>query len=255
MSKRSDYKPERNPLFVVLYIVAVVLLLGCLVFFVFMSKERQKMYKEQTKQAAENETEYIMTERVRETETETETSKREKTKPAMPNKTASSRNAAVDSEKKSDEAMMETEDQSERAPEETDEPETLESDSEKESETTREKEYTISSSEKMQTILVLNGTKKPGVAGAWKEQLQKLGYRHVVSASYTGEIEDHTVIYAEQSAKVEGLQHQFSNSETKVGKVENGIEPGEGEKLPEEIDVYVVVGRNNTTVENSMENE
>lgn len=241
MSKKSDYKQEKNPLLVVLYIVVVALLLGCIVFFMIIAKERQKTYEEQIRQASENETEYIMTERVRETESETESTEQQKeTKaPASAEKRAAAESGANhQTEQKTDENKSEE----------------SQEDSEGESSDTAES-FNISYAEKAQTVLVLNGTKKPGIAGNWKEHLEQLGYRRVVSASYTGEVEDNTVIYAEEDAKTEGLQHEFRNSEIREGKIYSGIEPGEGETLPLKVDVYVVVGRNDAVTEETIVNE
>ncbi len=255
MSKKSDYKQEKNPLLVVLYIAAVLLLLGCIAFFVLSSKERQKTYEEQIRQAAENETEYIMTERIRETEAETE-APQEKTKSsgadtASPSKTT----ARPESEKKPDGSKTESEETSGQTLPEGSESETPESDSEIESEAETAGNINISSAEKSQTVLVLNGTKKPGVAGNWKDRLEELGYRKVVSASYDGAVEDNTVIYTGTGAMIEGLRQEFQNCTLRPGKVYSGIEPGEGETLPEKVDVYVVVGRNDAVTDNSEGNE
>lgn len=259
MSKRSDYKRERNPLSAVLYITVILLLLGCIVFFVFSSKERQKAYEEQIRQAAENETEYIMTERLRETESESEAAQ-EKTK-ASEAGTASPSKGAVnpESEKKTDDSRAGSEEQAGQTLPESNAAETPESDSEVESEDEtvgeiRISSAEISSAEKLQTVLVLNGTKKPGVAGNWKDRLEGLGYRKVVSASYDGEIEDNTVLYTGTGAKTEGLEQIFPDCVIRQGKVYTGIEPGEGETLPESVDVYVVIGRNDAATEETAVN-
>lgn len=191
MSKKSNFQPEKNPIYVVLYIAAALILIACLIFFVFRSHQRKAEYKEKVELAASQETEYVMARR--ETETETE------------------------SEEPETEAVTETESETE--------------------------------ADKTVSILVLNGTKRPGVAGYWQNQLEEDGYENVASASYSGEIADETVIYAEQEADAEPLKSYFPDADVEKGSIEEGIEADNGVTLPETCDLYIVIGRNDAQSE------
>lgn len=193
MSKKTNFQPEKNPIYGVIYIAAALLLTACLVFFVFRSRQRKTEYKQEVELAASQETEYVMARREKETETETE------------------------SEAPQTEVSTETEPETE--------------------------------ADKSVSILVLNGTKRPGVAGYWQTQLEEDGYENVVSASYSGEITDETVIYAKRKKDAEALNAYFPDAVVERGKIEEGIEPESGVTLPETCDLYVVIGRNDAQSE------
>lgn len=193
MSKKTNFEPEKNPIYMVIYIAAALILTACLVFFVFRSRQRKMEYKQEVELAASQETEYVMARREKETETETE------------------------SEKPETEAPAETESETE--------------------------------ANKSVSILVLNGTKRPGVAGYWQMQLEEDGYENVVSASYAGEIADETVIYAKQKKDAKALSAYFPDAAVENGSIEEGIETENGVTLPEKIDLYIVIGRNDAKSE------
>lgn len=197
MSKNKDYRPERNPLFTVLYIIAVVILAGALVFMVFTVKSKQKQQQDKIKKIASGETEYVITERMSETETESE-----------PAKKASVKGKNTAAEKVQTETESETED------------------------------------DKSLSILVLNGTRKPGVAAYWKEELEKDGYTNVYTASYSREVEDYTLLYSTDVTLKTEFDKYFPDCRMRLSKVEEGIEPDGDTQLPEDIDLYIVVGRN-----------
>lgn len=206
MSRRK-YKQESNPLKMVIYIIAVLALIGCLGYLVYSSRERKKEHAEKVQQAAAKETEFEMTEKERATESMT--------------------NAGDDGKKRETERSSEGE--SEEAKEATSSNVLLEN--------------------KDSAVLVLNGTGRPGVAGYWKKQLEEAGYTNVVSASYTGEIEDETVIYAGDEKEAEVFKEQFPNADFEKGSIETGIEAAEGSALPEHSDIYIVVGSNDARSE------
>lgn len=109
-----------------------------------------------------------------------------------------------------------------------------------------ESETALTASE--MSVLVLNGTKRPGVAGYWEKILRDKGYKEVISATYEEEAEAHTVIYTENVKNAGELQQLFPGSEVRMGKVENGIVLEEGEKLPKQVDLYLVIGREDAMV-------
>lgn len=90
--KNRKFEQENSPLKMVLYSLAVCLLLACIVFQVYRSKEKQKEYKARIEQLQMYETEYIRPERQTESETETEIPKK----------------AAVTTEKETEPADIET---------------------------------------------------------------------------------------------------------------------------------------------------
>lgn len=96
-------------------------------------------------------------------------------------------------------------------------------------------------------ILVLNGSERPGVAGIWKTHLEESGYTNVYTATYTDALEQ-TLIYTDNTALGEALEIEFTNAMVHPGKVQSGIEVNQGELLPEAIDAYIVIGKNNVTV-------
>lgn len=216
MSRNRDYKPEKNPLFVVLYILAVILLVCALVFMVYTGRERRKKQQEAMQKIASEETEYIIPERESETESESETEK--KTTAKTSGKSTASKTAA--SGKKGSGTGTEEE-------------------SEQESETETEVDKDIS-------ILVLNGTRKPGVAAYWKNELVKDGYTDVYTASYTEEAEEHTVLYSEDMAAEAVFEEYFPDCESRRGTVKEGIETEGDTKLPEQIDIYIIVGKSDS---------
>lgn len=96
-------------------------------------------------------------------------------------------------------------------------------------------------------ILVLNGSERPGVAGIWKTHLEESGYTNVYTATYTEALEQ-TLIYTDNAALREALETEFTNAVVHPGKVQSGIEVNQGELLPEAIDAYIIIGKNNITV-------
>lgn len=94
------------------------------------------------------------------------------------------------------------------------------------------------------SVLVLNGTQRPGVAGYWQEELEEAGYTNVSSASYNQEVEEITTIHAGSEEEAEPFLEFFSDGVYEESAVdEESIEPEEGEEVPEDCDVYIVIGR------------
>ena len=94
------------------------------------------------------------------------------------------------------------------------------------------------------SVLVLNGTQRPGVAGYWQEELEEAGYTNVSSASYNREVEETTTIHANSEEEAEPFLEFFPDGVYEEETVdEESIEPEEGEEVPEDCDVYIVIGR------------
>lgn len=98
------------------------------------------------------------------------------------------------------------------------------------------------------SLLVLNGTLKPGVAGGWKSILEQNGYTNVKTATYTGAAAQQTIIYVRDAADAALLAEQFPNAAFQVGSLQEGIEANEGETLPDQFDVYIVIGTDDADI-------
>ena len=94
-------------------------------------------------------------------------------------------------------------------------------------------------------MLLLNASGKAGVAGAWKQELAKDGYGHVSTASYTGSAKEQTRIYIKKSRQklAEHLKELFTNAELKFDTFTEGFEMPDGDEKPEDVDIYVLIGR------------
>ena len=119
-----------------------------------------------------------------------------------------------------------------------------ETESETETETESESEL-LSAAEKNAHVLLLNASGKAGVAGAWKQELAKDGYGHVSTASYTGSAKEQTRIYIKKSRQklAEHLKELFTNAELKFDTFTEGFEMPDGDEKPEDVDIYVLIGR------------
>lgn len=219
MSRRSKYEYERNPWKMVLYILLVLLLIGCLIFLVYRTRQQKEEYQEQVQQMKSQETEYIRQKNLDETRTETEPlteSETRKSTPAASAKKQTEQTAASETESESDE-------------------------SETQSETT----VTLDVSGYLAHVLLLNASGKEGVAGAWRKELEKDGYKNVTIASYTGSTKEQTQIYVQKSRRklADHLQELFENADVNYDTFSEDFEMPDGARKPEDVDVYVLIGR------------
>lgn len=93
-------------------------------------------------------------------------------------------------------------------------------------------------------VLILNGTRRPGVAGYWKTVLEQAGYTNVVPVTYTGTVGAQTVIYTDVTSKADYLLQQFPNASIQIGSITTGLEPSADAPLPEHVDIYILIGSN-----------
>lgn len=226
MAKKQNMNYERNPWKMVLYIVAVVALAACLVFLVYTRREQKKAYQEELLQLQLKETEYVRP--VRETEMESESESGDAKETGKPV-----------TEKKTAEAILDAKEETT-----TEKAKETETESETETETASESEL-LSAAEKNAHVLLLNASGKAGVAGAWKQELTKDGYGHVSTASYTGSAKEQTRIYIKKGRRklAEHLKDLFANAELKFDTFTEGFEMSEGDEKPEDVDIYVLIGR------------
>lgn len=220
---KNDFGQRKNPLKMVIYIAAVIILLVCILIMVFRTRSKQRDYESEIAQLSQGETEYVRPERTTEAETETGSE-------------ASDDSAAASEETQEQDASDEAE--QEESQEDSQETESSEEDGAEESETESE-------SEEIQAdlrILVLNGTGIEGVAGYWESQLEADGYEDVISASYAEQAEDETVIYTQERQLALPFQDYFTESRIRIGEITEGILMSDGEEEPEDVDIYIVVG-------------
>lgn len=217
MARNNQIGQERNPLKMVLYITAVLLLLGCIGYLLYSSAEKKKAYREEMKMAAALETEILVQEETEEqTEAVSEVPKKKETA-AVLGRTAETRSGT----------------------EKTDVTETETADSD---EASSEKEVSDPAAAKEMNVLVLNGTKREGVAGYWKTKLEQAGYTHVYPVTYTKPAEEQTVIYAKTKKTAEAFLEQFPNAKIEIGTVKEGWEAAEEAALPVKRDVFILIG-------------
>ena len=127
---------------------------------------------------------------------------------------------------------------------------------ESESETTSETESAKSTEADLFSadnprIIVLNGTGKAGVAAYWKRFLQGKGFTNVVMADYTGEINDHTVVYVTAGGNApEGVYDLFPNAEYREEGLDSAdpnadtnVKIPDSQKNFDSYDVWILVGK------------
>ena len=215
MSKRNkDYDPERKPIYTILYIAAVILLVGAIVFMWYSSRDRKKEQMDAVEKLAASETEFVIMKREDETESSRETDP-ETAETAAAGKSENQKSSALQTEKNTEMPV--------------------ESETETETETEVKKDL---------SVLVLNGTRKPGVAAYWKKELEADGYTNVYTASYNKEVEEYTLLYTSDVTLKNEFEQYFPDCKIRLSKVEEGIEPDGDTQLPEDIDLYIVIGKN-----------
>mgnify|MGYP004515529573 CR=1 FL=1 len=276
MANNRRHENERNPFKVVLYILIVLMLLGCIGFLYYRNKERQAAYREEIEEMASYETEYIRTERMTETETEKQTEKKQTEKKQAETKAAAdAKNADADSEGESEsesesknisagdqkdlepesetEVLTESESETGSEAETESESETgSETETESESETESELKAGKSAQGRLSSIkiVVLNASGREGAAGMWKNELEKDGYKNISAGSYSHK-EEGTTIYTKNAALGEDLKSIFPNSnvyEDGIAEVRAEIEFADTVKNALTADAYIVVGKNNTEI-------
>lgn len=219
MAKRNHYN-ERNPLKMVIYILAVLILLGCIGYLLLCSGKQKAAYQEEIERASA-------------AESNLEKSEEEKTAKASEDETKDASAAKKNKEKKvsaTPEATVTSE--APTAPV-TPEPTATPAPTAVEQ---------SAGSDKSIGVLVLNGTQRPGVAAYWKTKLETAGYSNVVPATYNKAVGQETVIYASSQELAQPFLALFPGAVVQVGTVIDGIELEAGVTMPEKCEVYIIVG-------------
>ena len=213
MAKRESYGPPRSPFKIIIYILAVIALVGGIGYLVKCTREKQAAFQEQIQELGQNETEYIQ---VKTAVTEEETEGEQK-------------NNSSDAAKK----QTTTTEQSTAAEQ------TTESQSETESEAS-----TASAADLGRHILLLNGSGKDGMAAVWKTKLEKAGYTHVSVASFPGSSIEQTRIYVEKEEEAaDSLKSLFTGVEVTTEPFTADITLEDG-SAPKDVDLYIIIGKN-----------
>lgn len=248
-----------------LYILIVILLIGCLGFLYGENRKRKAAYRDEVQEMAQNETEYVREERLEETEEQTEKQTEKKSvKPAVSTKketekkqekeeTESETEPAAEavSEEQASESEMESEDESDPQTKMPEEAETeSESESESESELESEDEDDGDLKEKSMRIVLLNASGREGAAAMWKEELEDDGFQKLSIGSFSHK-EEGTTIYTRDSAVGEALRKIFPNSNVNTSGMESvraEIEDVSSVQYAKTAVAYVVIGKNNTEI-------
>lgn len=213
MANRNEYGPKRSPFRAVLYILAVLLLLGGIMYLVKCTRQKQAAFEDQIK--AMDERENTLSENTTATEEEVvpQTSAWDE---AVKTGTAENRTGMSTQTGKSD----------------------VESETESETESESEDEALLT-----RNILVLNGSGKDGMASKWQKELEKEGYQNVSYASFPGSAIEQTRIYAEKEEDVADLKKLFPEAEVTADEFTANITMEDGSQ-PSDIEVYIIIGKN-----------
>ncbi len=207
--KNHNYERNKNPFIMILYIVTVLVLLCCIGFFILRARKQSAEYQEKVKQF-QNREENMISSQEKETEVKT---------------------------------LLDILNETESVPTGTETELVTEAPTESESET-ESIDYDID-------IVILNGTGTQGVAGYWKSELEKEGYTNIVSASYGRKSEEKTFIISDAKEKAEPFSANFQNAQIRIGDLEDrtDIETADGIELPEKVDVWIIVGKEDANKE------
>lgn len=93
------------------------------------------------------------------------------------------------------------------------------------------------------SVVLLNTEEEKDSLQAWSDIFADEGYTQVESAVYTGTIGKRTYIYAEDVDSVQSLTQIFPYSSIKENTLDmEDIFYADGEKAPEHVDAYIVIG-------------
>lgn len=234
MTGRNNY--EKNPLRMVIYILAVIVLVGCIVYLLKYSGMKQEKYREEVKRVSALEASDLAPTPEADTSSET----------AMPEATATltpTPEAAVPGATPTPEVSATLTPIPEAAvPGVTSTPEAANLTPAPELEKQADTVVNAEEAAKEMSILVLNGTRRPGVAAYWKNELDKSGYKNVTPVTYTKIVEFETVIMTENVELAQPLLELFPDAKIQEGSVQEGIELDPGVTIPEKSDVYIIIG-------------
>lgn len=98
-------------------------------------------------------------------------------------------------------------------------------------------------------IMVLNSTSKAGLANSWKNKLSSEGFANVGIGNYGLSTETQTKIYVSEEGMGNDLAEYFTDAVVSVGSVDSGNYSVQGGASMDHIDIFIVIGSNDTTVQ------
>ena len=93
-------------------------------------------------------------------------------------------------------------------------------------------------------ILVLNSTGVAGLAKSWMNKLRGAGFTDVATGNYSLGKETQTKIYVAEQGMGKDLAEYFTDATIEVGSLSSGIDVS-----TEGVEIFIVVGSNDTTVQ------
>jgi cytoskeletal protein RodZ len=98
-------------------------------------------------------------------------------------------------------------------------------------------------------IMVLNSTSKAGLANSWKNKLSSEGFANVGIGNYSLSTETQTKIYVSEEGMGNDLAEYFTDAVVSVGTLDSGNYSVQGGASMDQIDIFIVIGSNDTTVQ------
>lgn len=105
----------------------------------------------------------------------------------------------------------------------------------------------IPSTEK--NIMVLNSTRVSGLAKAWGNKLSNAGFANIGIGDYGQSSETQTQIYVSEEGMGKDLAGYFNDAVISVGSIDSGNYTARGGASMDHIDIFIVIGTNDTTVQ------
>lgn len=93
-------------------------------------------------------------------------------------------------------------------------------------------------------ILVLNSTGVAGLAKSWMNKLSGAGFTDIATGNYSLGRETQTKIYVAEEGMGKDLAEYFTDAAIEVGSLSSGIDVS-----TEGVDIFIVIGSNDTTVQ------
>jgi len=98
-------------------------------------------------------------------------------------------------------------------------------------------------------IVVLNATSVSGLASGWMDKIKGAGFANIAIGNYNAGSETQTKIYVTEEGMGEDLLGYFNGATIEVGKLESSAYTIMGGSSLGSIDIFIVIGSNDSTVQ------
>ena len=243
MAGRNNY--ERNPLKMVIYILAVIFFIGCIGYLLkYSGMEKEEYQKEVERVSALESSSQTDEEKNSSFKNDTKDDAKEESSESSGKENKNKSDSTTESEEKTSDPTSAPETANlTPAPDAATPSETPAPDAANQTPTPEVKQQADAAVNATEAnILILNGTRRPGVAAFWKTELEKNGYKNIMPVTYTKVVEYETVILTEDVELAQPLQAIFPYAKIQEGSVQEGIELEPGVTLPEKTDIYIIIG-------------